>query len=452
MAITTVERLAQLQRLHPKLIDLSLDRIAQLMERLGNPHLRLPPVVHIAGTNGKGSTVAYLRAIYGAARLRVHSYISPHLVDFTERITLCGEQISEDYLLQLLDRAEAANQGQPITLFEITTAAAFIAFSETAADLLLLEVGLGGRLDATNLVPQPALCVITPISLDHQHYLGNSIEQIAAEKAGIIKENVPLVVGLQPDAAAAVITARAKSLGAPLYRHGIEWQFAKTASGLRFHQIRGVNRATMEPPKPQAKASFTIDSPPPSLFGEHQYGNAATAIAAAMVLSQSQEYKPLQIETAAMAKGVATASWPARMEPLKRGKLLELVAEGDELWLGGGHNIGAGEALKPSLNFWSDRPLVMIFGMLETKDPSGYLREVQPFLTRLLTITVPKEPLAVPAEKLALVARELGINAIASESFIAALKTIKSQPHPSCRILICGSLYLAGSVLAANRL
>ena len=425
------EILERLKKLHPKLIDLSLERIAVLLQKLGNPQNHLPPVIHIAGTNGKGSLVAYLRAISAAAGYRAHSYISPHLVDFNERITLAGEVISDSHLAEILDRVEAANDGQPITLFEITTAAAFLAFAETPADILILEVGLGGRLDATNMVALPLISVITPISLDHQNYLGATLELIAAEKAGIIKSRVPVVVGLQESVVHPIIAARAAELQAPLFRHGMEWDFVKRDQGLEY-------RSRSNP-----KQSF----PKPSLFGAHQFANAATAVAVSEV---ARSHFP-RLDDHAVVRGLTTASWPARMQTITSGLLTRNLGSGDELWLDGGHNVGAGVALRETLELWRDKPLVLIFGMLETKDPQGFLSEVAPFVDRFIALTVPNEALAVPREKLAQSAAALGLPASHAESIRAALAMVLDEPHLPLRILICGSLYLAGSVLAENR-
>ncbi|MDI9409546.1 MAG: folylpolyglutamate synthase/dihydrofolate synthase family protein [Candidatus Pacebacteria bacterium] len=424
--------LERLKKLHPKLIDLSLDRILVLLARLGNPHLKLPPVIHIAGTNGKGSLVAYLRAMAAAAGYRAHSYISPHLVEFNERITLAGQVISDQHLAEILDRVEAANQGNPITLFEITTAAAFLAFAETPADLLILEVGLGGRLDATNVVEQPLLTVITPISLDHQNYLGNSLAKIAAEKAGIIKFRVPVIIGPQLPEVYRVIHDRANSRQASIIRHGMNWKFFETKKGLEIKWGSGERHLL----------------PPPALFGAHQYANAATAVAVARM---AREKLPGIYDDEVLAQGIATASWPARMQKLTAGVLTRNLAEGDELWLDGGHNVGAGVALRQSLWAWRDKPLVLIFGMLETKDPEGFLQQIVPFIHRFIAVTVPNEALAVPRERLSQSAAALGLNASHAESIGSALAMVLAEAHPPLRILICGSLYLAGSVLAENQ-
>ncbi|MCX8501121.1 MAG: bifunctional folylpolyglutamate synthase/dihydrofolate synthase [Alphaproteobacteria bacterium] len=426
-----------MKKLHPKLIDLSLDRIRRLLARLGNPELRLPPVIHIAGTNGKGSLVAYLRAIAAEAGYGAHSYISPHLVDFNERITLAGSEISDEHLAEILDRVEAANDGLPITLFEITTAAAFLAFAETPADLLILEVGLGGRLDATNLVEQPLLTAITPISLDHQNYLGATLELIAAEKAGIIKPKVPVIVGAQERAVFEVIARKAAELEAPVLSFGSEWDYRRLDEGFELRWIGAL----------PVGAADAVRYPAPALFGAHQFGNAATAVAAADLLRPQFP----RLTTAAVAAGLGSASWPARMQRLTTGALTRRLGAGDELWLDGGHNVGAGAALRETLAQWRDLPLVLIFGMLDTKDPEGFLREVAPFVSRFIAVTVPNEALAVPKERLAATAAELGLESSHQPAVSTALESVLGPPHPPLRILICGSLYLAGSVLALNR-
>src|SRR5947208_3003629 len=316
---TTDELLAELKALHPRRMDLSLGRIERLLAALGNPQDRLPPVIHIAGTNGKGSTVATLRACLEAAVYRVHVYTSPHLVRFHERIRLAGQLIKEDSLLALLEECERANAGAPITFFEITTAAAFLAFARVPADIVLLETGLGGRLDTTNVVRRPAVTAITPVSLDHQAFLGDTVAAIAAEKAGILKPGVPSVIGPQPDDAASVIAARAAAIGAPLYRWRQEWRCdADSPAGMRYEGGR-----------------WRLDLPPPALAGPHQIANAGTAIACLEQLSD------FSLPAAAPADGVRHIDWPARLQQLQRGPLFEMLRPGWELWLDGGHNPAA---------------------------------------------------------------------------------------------------------------
>ncbi|MGH7092130.1 MAG: bifunctional folylpolyglutamate synthase/dihydrofolate synthase, partial [Stellaceae bacterium] len=337
--------LDRLTRLHPKKIDLSLGRIETLLAALGGPHLGLPPVIHVAGTKGKGSTVAILRACLEAAGYRVHAYISPHLVRFHERIRLAGTLIEEDALIALLEECERANGEAPITFFEITTAAAFLAFARTPADIALIEVGVGGRLDATNVVPRPAVAAITPVSIDHVAFLGDTLAAIAGEKAGILKPGVTGIVAPQPLEAESVIAARAAAIGAPLYRAGREWRCAASDHGMRYEGMR-----------------WRLDLPPPSLLGAHQILNAGTALACL------ERLDGFSIRPAALATGLRHIDWPARLQLLQCGPLVDLLPPGGELWLDGGHNPAAGEVLGPVLAGWRERPVDLVVGMLNTKD------------------------------------------------------------------------------------
>ena len=315
--------LERLKSLHPQLIDLSLDRILPLLQALGRPQDKLPPVIHVAGTNGKGSTVAFLRAIAEAAGLTAHVLTSPHLVRFVERIRVAGRLIEETALAEILERVEAANAGRPITFFEITTVAALLAFAETPADLCLIEVGLGGRFDATNVIEHPAVTVITPVDYDHQDFLGSEISRIAWEKAGIIKPGRPVVSAHQQAEAALVIEAEADKLGAPLRMAGLDFD-AYGQAGRLIVQI----------------GERLYDLPPPNLVGPHQFGNAGVAVAAALALNDPR------ITEAALAEGVSHAVWPARMQRLIAGPLAEkAAARGADLWLDGGHNPHAARAL-----------------------------------------------------------------------------------------------------------
>ncbi len=351
MTAETSDRvLERLGRLHPKLIDLSLGRIERLLAALGNPQDALPPVVHVAGTNGKGSTVATLRACLEAAGYRVHAYTSPHLVRFHERIRLAGRLIDEDALLALLEECERVNGGTPITYFEITTAAALLAFARNPADIVLLETGLGGRLDATNVIQRPAATAITPISLDHQAFLGDTIAAIAGEKAGILKPGAPAVVAPQPPEAEAVIEARAAGLDAPLLRWRREWRCEAAGDGMRY-----------------AGPRWRLDLPLPSLAGAHQIVNAGTAIACLEALAE------FSLPPEAIAAGLRHIEWPARLQRLGRGPLVAMLPAGWELWLDGGHNPGAGAVLAAAVALWRDRPLHLIVGMLNTKDAAGFL-------------------------------------------------------------------------------
>ncbi|MGR3484874.1 MAG: bifunctional folylpolyglutamate synthase/dihydrofolate synthase [Paracoccaceae bacterium] len=405
--------------LHPKIIDLSLDRMHRLLAALDHPERRLPPVIHIAGTNGKGSTQAMIRAGLEAGGARVHAYTSPHLARFHERIRLAGRLIEEDHLARVLDRCEAANGGTPITYFEITTAAALLAMAETPADWCLLEVGLGGRLDATNVVDAPRLCAITPIDLDHQQYLGETLAEIAGEKAGIVKRRVPVVVARQADAALDVIERRAARLGAPVLAAGQHWYAAAEGDRMTYQDERGL-----------------LDLPRPALPGAHQIDNAGTAIACLRELGASEA----QCEAA-----VSRADWPARMQRL-RDHPLAALAPGAELWLDGGHNPAAGRAVASTLSTMPARPTWAVCGMLNTKDVSGFMAPLAPHLSGLMAVAVPDTQATLSAAETAAAARGAGIAAEEAPDVTAAIRAIAGR-FPGARILICGSLYLAGDVL-----
>jgi dihydrofolate synthase/folylpolyglutamate synthase len=415
--------LTRMMSLHPKVIDLTLDRVWQLLEQLGNPQDRLPPVVHIAGTNGKGSTQAMIRAGLEARGKSVHAYTSPHLARFHERIRLAGKLIDEADLTALLDRVEQTNGDVPITYFEITTVAALLAFADTAADYTLLEVGLGGRLDATNVVANPALTVITPVDLDHQSFLGDTLPLIAAEKAGIIKRGVTCVVGPQHDAALEVIEDRAARLGAPLLAHGQHWQVSEERGRLIYQDERGL-----------------LDLPLPVLPGPHQIGNAGMAIAALRHLTGDQA------EDACEA-AVTRVSWPARMQRLTEGTLVDLAAPA-ELWLDGGHNPAAGRMLAATLKGLPPKPTHLICGMLNTKDITGYLTPLAQQAITLTAVSIPGETATIPADETARIAAEAGIAATTAPDVQTALRALSARGP--VRVLICGSLYLAGHVLRLN--
>jgi dihydrofolate synthase/folylpolyglutamate synthase len=419
----SVAILGRLSLLYPKIIDLSLDRVRDLMARLGDPQDHLPPVIHVAGTNGKGSTVAMLRAILEAAGYRVHAYTSPHLVRFNERIRLAGTLIQEPALVDLLEEIERVNAGAPITFFEITTAAAFLAFARNPADVVLLETGLGGRLDATNLVKAPAACVITPVSMDHMSYLGDTVAAIAGEKAGILKPGRPAVIGPQVPEALAVIEARAAAIGAPLFRAGSDWGAIPTAAGWRFEGAR-----------------MSLDLPLPNLPGRHQIDNAGG------VLACLERLGDLSVPQSAIRTGLAKIEWPARLQRLKTGPLVEGLGAGIELWLDGGHNPSAGAALAVQAATWSDRPLHLVVGMLNNREPADFLGPLAPHLATLQAVEIPGEPNGHDPEIVAAAARGLGIPTEIAPSVAAAIARIEGP----ARILICGSLYLAGSVLAEN--
>lgn len=423
--------LERLTGLHPKLIDLSLGRLERLLAALGNPQNHSAPVIHVAGTNGKGSVVAYLRAMFEAQGLRAHTYTSPHLVRFHERIRVAGPTgtsapIAEADLISLLSDCEAANDGEPITFFEITTAAAFLAFSRTPADLVLLEVGLGGRFDATNVVADPKVCVITPVSLDHQSFLGNTVEEIAGEKAGILKHGVPAIIGPQSDAGLDVIEGEATRLEVPLARFGQEFTAYEEHGRLVFQDATGL-----------------LDLPLPALRGRHQIANAATAIAAARAFGG--------LEEAAIGAGLQNVEWPARMQRLSSGALAQMVPDA-ELWLDGGHNPAASKAIAEALADLEEqnpRPLVLISGMLDSKDVGGFFTAFAGLASQVLTVTIPGQPHARSADDVARMAREAGLPATPMPDIETALaRAAATEPAP--RILICGSLYLAGEILARN--
>ncbi len=429
--------LAEMMLLHPKLIDLSLGRVEQLLAKLGHPEQRLPPVVHIAGTNGKGSVTAFLKAFIEAAGKRVHVYTSPHLVRFHERISLAGPDgksiaIGEDALVDMLMRVRAVNDGDDITQFEITTAAAFVAFAETPADVLLLEVGLGGRLDATNVIKHPALTVITQISMDHAEKLGPTLVKIASEKAGILKRGTPGVVSLQADDVLAVIEARGRSAGAPLLVWGRDYD-AYEQSGRLVVQ----------------RDDRLLDLPLPALVGRHQITNAGTAIAAALTLSE--RLPALGLDEAAIETGLRSVEWPARMQRLTSGPLPALLGANAELWLDGGHNPAAGETLADTLASFeekSPKPVYLVVGMMGQKDALGFLAPFRGLVRVIYTVPIPGAHEAPHSqEKLAEVARSAGLNAIERASVVQALETISAIHEGEKRVLICGSLYLAGHVL-----
>jgi dihydrofolate synthase / folylpolyglutamate synthase len=427
MTAQTSDRiLERLGRLHPKLIDLSLGRVERLLGALGNPQDQLPPVVHVAGTKGKGSTVATMRACLEAAGYRVHAYISPHLVRFHERIQLVGRPIEEDALIALLEECERANGDAPITFFEITTAAAFLAFVRTPADIALLEVGLGGRLDATNVVRRPAVTAITPISLDHQAFLGDTIAAIAGEKAGILKPSVPAIIASQPGEAASVIEARAAAVGAPLYRSGREWRCDRSADGMRYTGER-----------------WDFELPLPSLIGAHQIINAGTAIACL------ERLVAFSVGREAIASGLQRIDWPARLQRLRRGPLIDAAPADWELWLDGGHNPAAGDVLADVAAGWHDRPLYLVVGMMNTKDAAGFIAPLAKQTRSLTAVTIPGEKNALPAEAIAAAAASVGLPARTADSVLAAVEEIGRRGGKG-RVLICGSLYFAGKVLAEN--
>jgi len=425
--------LARLLALHPKRIDLSLERMRRVLERLGNPERRVPPAIHVAGTNGKGSTIAFLRAMLEAAGKSVHVYTSPNLVRVNERFRLGawggGMLVPDAELVEALAECERANGESPITLFEIETAAAFVLFARHPADYLLLEVGLGGRLDATNVVERPLASVVTPVSMDHVEFLGDTIEKIAAEKAGIFRAGVPAVISPQTDLVAAVLERHAERARAPLHAAGQQWHSAVEHGRLVYQDEKGL-----------------LDLPPPKLFGRHQFDNASTAIAALRAAG-------VQLPAKAIEQGLQRAEWPARLQRLTTGGLVSLAPTGAELWLDGGHNADGGRAIAAALGDLEERvsrPLVLVVGMLSTKDRSAFLRNFTGLVRRVFGVPIHQDK-GVPADEIAASARTAGMPADAAESIKDALTKIGALGFdPPPRILITGSLYLAGEVLAAN--
>ncbi len=415
--------LERLKALHPKLIDLNLDRMLRVCAALDDPQGRLPPVVHVAGTNGKGSTLAYLRAMAEAQGLRVHVYTSPHLVRFAERIRLAGKLIDDDYLTDVLNRVEEANAGQPLTFFESTTAAAFLAFSETPADLLLLETGLGGMLDATNIVTHPKLTIITPIDYDHQGFLGDELNQIARQKAGIFKRGTPALSARQPDEAAAALERQALKLGVTL-----------TAMGQDFDTWSEHGRLVFQ----DEEALYDLSLP--RLAGEHQIANAGVAIKAALMLGLTPE---------AIDNGLQTVSWPGRLQQIKAGPLFAVLPPASELWLDGGHNPHAARALRSfidSLQARDPKPLQVICGLINTKDAGEFFASFEGLDARFACVGFSSEAAIAPTD-LVTAAQNKGLEAVVASSPLDVIQTLKPEAH---RVLICGSLYLAGDVLAMS--
>jgi dihydrofolate synthase/folylpolyglutamate synthase len=434
---TSEQVLAKLKALHPRRIDLSLQRIERLLGKLGNPQLRLPPVIHVAGTNGKGSVIAYLKAMLEAAGRRVHVYTSPHLVRFHERIELAGPDgksapIGEAELVAYLTQAEQINAGEVVTFFEITTAAAFLAFAEHPADALLLEVGLGGRLDATNVVPRPALSIITPISLDHTEWLGQTLPQIAREKAGILKRDVTAVLAQQPFEVLDAISSCAEAIAAPLTVWGRDYEAFEQRGRLVFQSARQL-----------------LDLPLPALLGQHQIVNAGTAIAAAQHLSALGLAEPGTIE-----RGLLDVRWQARMQRLTRGPLAESILQGSELWLDGGHNPAGGAAIAQTLAELEERapkPVALVLGMLDSKDAEGFLAPFAGLVRHVRTVPVAGSEAARDTAALAALAAGLGLAAAPAADVASAVRELAAAEASPIRILICGSLYLAGQVLAEQQ-
>jgi dihydrofolate synthase/folylpolyglutamate synthase len=404
----------RLERLHPRLIDLSLDRLRDLLASLGHPEQRLPPVIHVAGTNGKGSTCAFIRAMAEAAGLRAHVYTSPHLVRFNERIRIAGRLVDEDRLIAAMERIERINNNAPITVFEVITATAFDLFAATQADICVLEVGLGGRGDATNVIDPPAACAITSISLDHRELLGPTVEVIAREKAGIMKPGVPVAIGTQPPEVNVVLLEHARSLDAPVLLRGRDWDIAAARGGLHYSDRAG-----------------SFDVPLPSLPGRFQHDNAGIAVTA--LRAAGLRHSPA---------GVAATEWPARLQRLD-GQLAHLLPPDWELWLDGGHNPGAGVVLADHLRCWADRPVHLVVGMKQAKDSAEFLRPLLPLVASVWAVREPNQHAALPVE--AIVAASGGV-ARPGPRVADALRDMP-KGGGAARVLICGSLYLAGEVL-----
>jgi dihydrofolate synthase/folylpolyglutamate synthase len=429
------ELIARLSALHPKPVDLSLERMHRLLQRLGHPERKLPPVVHVAGTNGKGSTIAYLRAILEAAGLRVHAYTSPYLVRINECFRLGraggGVLVDDNELRAALEHCEQVNAGAPITIFEIETAAAFCLFAQHPADAVLLEVGLGGRLDATNVIDAPLASVIAPVSMDHTEFLGDTLTAIAGEKAAIIKRDVAVICAEQPPEAMAAIEAQAKRLRAPLHSAGQEWHVNVERGRLVYQDDRGL-----------------MDLAAPKLFGRHQFDNAGLAIA---TLRAQDAFR---IEPAAFEAGIVNAEWPARMQRLTSGRLLDRAPQGCEIWLDGGHNAEGGRVAAAALGDLEERvsrPLVVIVGMMANKDASAFLANFAGLTRHIVAVRIPDRENAMPPDRLADAARALGMRVEISSSVEAALHSLARLAYEvPPRILITGSLYFAGHVLSAN--
>ena len=429
------ELIARLSALHPNRIDLSLDRMHRLLEKLDHPERKLPPVIHVAGTNGKGSTVAYLRAMLQAAGLRVHAYTSPYLVRINECFRLGraggGVLVSDEALVAALTHCERANAGEPLTFFEAKTAAAFCLFADHPADVLLLEVGLGGRLDSTNVIEAPLASVITPISMDHTEFLGDSLAAIAGEKAAIIKRGVPVISAEQPREAMAVIEQQAKRMHSPLFAAGEGWHVNVERGRLVYQDDRGL-----------------LDLAAPRLFGQHQFDNAGLAVATLRAIGK------LRISNSAFECGIVNAEWPARMQRISCGPLIEWGPPGCEIWLDGGHNAEGGRVVAAALGDLEERvsrPLVVIAGMMANKDAAGFLANFAGLTRHIMAVAIPDQANAMPPARLADAARALGMRVEIAAGIEPALRTLTGLAYEvSPRILITGSLYLAGHVLALN--
>lgn len=421
----------KLSEIHPKGFDLSLDRILLLLEKLGNPQEKLPPVIHVAGTNGKGSTLAFARAILEAQGYKVHVHTSPHLVNWHERYRLAGKLVSDDMLANAIERVAQANDNKPITVFELLSAVMFVLFSENEADYALVEVGLGGRFDATNVIPSPLVCAIAPVGLDHQAYLGDTIEKIAFEKAGIIKNNIPVAVSRQEDGARDTIEEVARKRNAPSIIAGQDFDAYRDATGFVYQDEDGL-----------------LDLPIPKLAGEHQLDNAALAIAAIRLAG-------IGVTPQAFAQGMLDVTWPGRLEKLPKGKITNTLSNHSNIWIDGGHNPSAGVAIAAELirqDAGIAQKTLLVCGMINTKEPFGYFKPFEALGAEVITVPVAMSEAGIPPKDLAQVASEAGLKTETSASLQEGIEKARRylEQNPDTRILFCGSLYMVGEVLALN--
>lgn len=405
-----------------------LERITKLMTRLGNPHEKLPPVIHVAGTNGKGSTTAFMRAILEAAGYKVHVYTSPHLLNFNERIVLAGSEISNDYLTQVMEECRIATGDMMITFFEGTTAGAFLAFSKVKADIVLLETGMGGRLDATNIIAKPAMTVITPVSIDHTEYLGPTIATITREKAGIMRNGVTCVSSLQTEEAEEILQEEADKAGAKLLSFGYDWVVEKTDDGISF----------------KSQNHEILDLPRPALFGDHQIVNAGTAIAAMLSLEN------FNIDENAIKKGLETARWAARMQPIKKGKLITMLSPEWEIWVDGAHNEAGAQVLSCTLSDFDKKPTYFICGFTKGRSATNFLKHLKGQADFVCGVIIQTEPNAQNADTIALEAQSVGFEAAPFDSIEDALTFISGHTGEKGRVVFCGSLYLASDAMTIN--
>lgn len=421
----------KLSEIHPKGFDLSLHRILLLLEKLGNPQEKLPPVIHVAGTNGKGSTIAFARAILEAQGYKVHVHTSPHLVNWHERYRLAGKLVSDDVLAAAIEQVARANDNNPITVFELLSAVMFVLFSEHEADFALVEVGLGGRFDATNVIPKPKVCAIAPVALDHQSYLGDTIEKIAFEKAGIIKRYIPVAVGRQQDEARETIEEVARKNMAQIIIAGQDFDAYRDATGFVYQDEEGL-----------------MDLPLPKLAGEHQLDNAALAMAAIRLAE-------IEVSTKAFAKGMLNVTWPGRLERLPQGKITKALSDHGDIWIDGGHNPSAGDAISSELqrqNVDNKRKTLLICGMINTKEPYGYFKPFDRLDAQVITVPVAMSEAGIPPQDLAAIAKEAGLETRSTQSIEEALELAAKQLQdtPDMQVLFCGSLYMVGEVLGLN--